>query len=161
LTFYRALRILEAVNLSSTGHNIVLGQNSGGYFAKYVGFVLRDRFACLAFDSMSVMNSDLIMFGGSGKMDVDDSSPYDIVNIISESSLYATREHRLDINIIRKYYRTGSNRFMRPPNATDAFCQTVAECSSHEPFIALCETLLPHERFADTMQQYQRGFHPR
>lgn len=151
ITIHRAKALHEYASRINGSNNIAVGQNIGGYFAKYIAYTLPEKFSAYSWDSLSFMK-------GALKLDEVDGPIPNIVNVFSEASFFGSDEE-CAINIERSKYVFGTLKsYTRPPNATDAFCKTVAECSNEQRFIDFCESTLGHESFEVEMNNHNREY---
>ena len=155
VTTKHALRILEVAQGLQGDHNIAVGQTVGGYFAKYVGFMLRKNFSAIGFDSLSFQENALV-----GDYTGDEDDPMAIINIYASSGLLESAED-IPFNYVHADFDFGWQTMFRPPNATDAFCYAVAECSTDQMHIDFCDRMLGHETFLGIMEDiFHRAWHP-
>ena len=155
VTTKHALRILDLASQLKGDHNIAVGQTIGGYFAKYIGYMLRQNFSSIGFDSLSFQENALVTdYSG------DDDIPISMINIYADGGLLESAEE-IPFNYRHAAFDFGWQTFFRPPNATDAFCHAVAECSTDQMHIDFCDRMLGHERFMSTMVDiFHRQWHP-
>ena len=154
VTIKHALRIKEMAEKLSTNQNIAIGQTVGGYFAKYIGYMLRDNFSAIGLDSLSFQENSLY-----GDYTAEDDIPTSIINVYASGSILESSEDTA-FNYQHEPFDFGILSFIRPPNATDAFCYSVAECSTDQMHIDFCETIHGHETFEQTMLLFKRKWHP-
>ena len=153
VTIKHALRIKEMAEKLPTNQNIAIGQTIGGYFAKYIGYMLRDNYSSIGLDSLSFKENSLC-----GDYTAEDDIPTSIINVYATGSLLESSEDT-EFNYQHESFDFGVLSFIRPPNATDAFCFSVAECSTNQMHINFCETIQGHETFEKTMLLFKRKWH--
>ena len=155
VTSKHALRILDLASTLEGSNNIAVGQTIGGYFAKYIGYMLRQNFSAIGFDSLSFLGNVLV-----GDYDGNEDDPMSIINVYAGSGLFESSED-IPFNYVHADFDFGWQSYFRPPNATDAFCHAVAECSTDQMHIDFCDRMLGHERFMSTMVDiFHREWHP-
>ena len=156
ITIMHALRIKDIAEQLESDHNIAVGQTTGGYFAKYIGYMLRDRFSTIGFNSLSFKENALC-----GDYEGDEDDPSSIINVYTEAILEG--EENIAFNYKHSNFDFGTIQTkIRPPNATDTFCHSVAECSSDQNQIDFCMKMLGKDRFIDNvMAVYGREWHSR